>query len=87
MKYKENRNNFKFSEITREQLKTPVKRYSTGMTLKLALAIILNLEAQILIMDEIMAVVDNDFRKKCVKEIKRIVSKEKSNAFICESPT
>ncbi len=65
-----------FSEITREQLKTPVKRYSTGMTLKLALAIILNLEAQILIMDEIMAVVDNDFRKKCVKEIKRIVSQK-----------
>ena len=52
-----------FSEIDREQLKTPVKRYSTGMTLKLALAIILNLDAQILIMDEIMAVVDNDYKK------------------------
>ena len=66
-----------FSEIDREQLKTPVKRYSTGMNLKLALAIILNLDAQILIMDEIMAVVDNDFKKKCIKEILSLVEQKK----------
>ena len=66
-----------FSEIDREQLKTPVKRYSTGMTLKLALAIILNLDAQILIMDEIMAVVDNDYKKKCIKEILSLVEQKK----------
>ena len=70
-----------FSEISRQQLETPVKRYSTGMALKLALAIILNLEAQILIMDEIMAVVDNEFRKKCVKEILRLV-KEKNRTLL-----
>ena len=65
-----------FSEISREQLQTPVKRYSTGMNLKLALAIILNLDAQILIMDEIMAVVDNDFKKKCIQEILKLVEKK-----------
>ena len=72
-----------FSEIDREQLKTPVKRYSTGMTLKLALAIILNLDAQILIMDEIMAVVDNDFKKKCIKEILSLVEqKQRTLLFV-----
>ena len=48
-----------------------------GMTLKLALAIILNLDAQILIMDEIMAVVDNDYKKKCIKEILSLVEQKK----------
>lgn len=72
-----------FSEIDREQLKTPVKRYSTGMNLKLALAIILNLDAQILIMDEIMAVVDNDFKKKCIKEILSLVEqKQRTLLFV-----
>tara|TARA_B100000989_G_C19501372_1_gene454442 strand:- start:633 stop:1373 length:741 start_codon:yes stop_codon:yes gene_type:complete len=72
-----------FSEIDRELLKTPVKRYSTGMTLKLALAIILNLDAQILIMDEIMAVVDNDFKKKCIKEISSLVEqKQRTLLFV-----
>ena len=66
----------KFSEISREQLSTPVKRYSTGMHLKLALAIMLNLESQILIMDEIMAVIDNKFKIKCMKEILRLVKEE-----------
>lgn len=72
-----------FSEIDREQLKTPVKRYSTGMNLKLALAIILNLDAQILIMDEIMAVVDNDFKKKCIKEIlSSVEQKQRTLLFV-----
>lgn len=68
----------KFSEISREQLKTPVKRYSTGMNLKLAISVVLNLDAKILIMDEIMAVVDNKFRKKCIKEILKIVKEKKT---------
>ncbi len=72
-----------FSEISREQLQTPVKRYSTGMNLKLALAIILNLDAQILIMDEIMAVVDNDFKKKCIQEILKLVEeKQRTLLFV-----
>ena len=73
----------KFSEISKEQLQTPVKRYSTGMNLKLALAIILNLDAQILIMDEIMAVVDNDFKKKCIQEILKLVEeKQRTLLFV-----
>ena len=76
-----NRKISKFSEISKEQLQTPVKRYSTGMNLKLALAIILNLDAQILIMDEIMAVVDNDF-KKCIKEILKLVEETKGHFYL-----
>lgn len=68
----------KFSEINKEQMATPVKRYSTGMTIKLALSIILNLDAHILIMDEIMAVIDNNFKKKCINEILRLVREKKT---------
>ena len=47
------------------------------MNLRLALAIIINLDAQILIMDEIMAVVDNEFKKKCIQELLKLIKEKK----------
>ncbi|MBQ7736556.1 MAG: ATP-binding cassette domain-containing protein [Oscillospiraceae bacterium] len=60
-----------FSEI-REFIDTPVKRYSSGMFVKLAFSVAAHLDAEILIMDEVLAVGDVDFQKKCIAKIKEI---------------
>lgn len=54
-----------FSEIERF-LDTPVKRYSSGMYVRLAFAIAAHLEPEIIVIDEVLAVGDAEFRKKCL---------------------
>jgi lipopolysaccharide transport system ATP-binding protein len=54
-----------FSEIE-EFLDTPVKRYSSGMYVRLAFAVAAHLEPEILIVDEVLAVGDHGFQKKCL---------------------
>ena len=54
-----------FSEC-REFIDTPVKRYSSGMYVKLAFAVASHLDAEIMIMDEVLAVGDAKFQKKCL---------------------
>lgn len=58
----------KFSEIG-NLINVPLKKYSTGMTIKLAFAIVSFLDGDIIILDEILAVADENFRKKCIKKI------------------
>ena len=54
-----------FSEVERF-LDTPVKRYSSGMYVKLAFAVAAHLEPEILVVDEVLAVGDIEFQKKCL---------------------
>ena len=54
-----------FSE-TRDFLDTPVKRYSSGMYVRLAFAVAVHLEPDILLVDEVLAVGDAQFQKKCL---------------------
>ena len=54
-----------FSEV-RQFIDTPVKRYSSGMYVKLAFAVAAHLDAEILIMDEVLAVGDVKFQQKCL---------------------
>jgi len=58
----------KFSEIG-DLINVPLKKYSTGMTVKLAFAIVSFLDGDIIILDEILAVADENFRKKCIQKI------------------
>lgn len=58
-----------FSE-TEQFIDTPVKRYSSGMYVKLAFAVAAHLDSEILIMDEILAVGDMSFQKKCLKKMR-----------------
>ena len=60
-----------FSEIE-QFLDTPVKRYSSGMYVRLAFAVAAHLEPDILIVDEVLAVGDTAFQKKCLNRIKDI---------------
>ncbi len=60
-----------FSEVE-QFLDTPVKRYSSGMYVKLAFAIAAHLEPEILIIDEVLAVGDSAFQRKCINKMQEI---------------
>jgi len=57
-------------------LDTPVKRYSSGMMVRLAFAVAAYLESEILIVDEVLAVGDAEFQKKCLGKMKDVSSGE-----------
>jgi lipopolysaccharide transport system ATP-binding protein len=62
-----------FSEIEKF-LDTPVKRYSSGMYVRLAFAVAAHLEPEIMIVDEVLAVGDLEFQKKCLKKMGDVAS-------------
>jgi lipopolysaccharide transport system ATP-binding protein len=64
-----------FAEVERF-LDTPVKRYSSGMYLRLAFAVAAHLESEILIVDEVLAVGDAEFQKKCLGKMQDVASKQ-----------
>lgn len=51
---------------------TPVKRYSSGMYVRLAFAVAAHLESEILVVDEVLAVGDSEFQKKCIGKMREI---------------
>jgi len=64
-----------FAEVERF-LDTPVKRYSSGMYVRLAFAVAAHLEPEILIVDEVLAVGDLAFQKKCLGKMQSVSSQE-----------
>lgn len=64
-----------FSEV-REFIDTPVKRYSSGMYVKLAFSVAAHLDSEIMIMDEVLAVGDMAFQKKCLTKMRDAAKKE-----------
>lgn len=64
-----------FAEIEKF-LDTPVKRYSSGMYVRLAFAVAAHLEPEILIVDEVLAVGDAQFQKKCLGKMESVSTKE-----------
>ncbi|ENI5846652.1 ATP-binding cassette domain-containing protein [Flavobacterium psychrophilum] len=60
-----------FSGVER-YIDTPVKRYSSGMYVRLAFAVAAHLESEILIIDEVLAVGDADFQKKCLGKMNQV---------------
>ncbi len=73
--------NRKFDEIVdfsgvERYIDTPVKRYSSGMYVRLAFAVAAHLESEILIVDEVLAVGDAEFQKKCLGKMGDVTSKE-----------
>lgn len=57
-------------------LDTPVKRYSSGMYVRLAFAVAAHLEPEILVIDEVLAVGDAEFQKKCLGKMKDVSEKD-----------
>ena len=64
-----------FSEC-RQFIDTPVKRYSSGMYVKLAFSVAAHLDAEIMIMDEVLAVGDMAFQKKCINKMNAVAEAE-----------
>ncbi len=64
-----------FSEC-RQFIDTPVKRYSSGMYVKLAFSVAAHLDSEIMIMDEVLAVGDMAFQKKCLEKMSDVSKKE-----------
>lgn len=64
-----------FSGVER-YIDTPVKRYSSGMYVRLAFAVAAHLEPEILIVDEVLAVGDAEFQRKCIGKMKDVSDRE-----------
>ncbi|MES2681817.1 MAG: ABC transporter ATP-binding protein [Bacteroidota bacterium] len=63
-------------------LDTPVKRYSSGMTVRLGFAIAAHLEPEILIVDEVLAVGDAEFQEKCLGKMKDVSGQGRTVLFV-----
>lgn len=63
-------------------LDTPVKRYSSGMQVRLAFSIAAHLEPEILLVDEVLAVGDSEFQKKCLGKMGDVASEGRTVLFV-----
>lgn len=70
-----------FAEVERF-LDTPVKRFSSGMQVRLAFSVAAHLEAEILIVDEVLAVGDMQFQKKCIGRMEEIAGGGRTILFV-----
>lgn len=70
-----------FAEVEKF-LDTPVKRYSSGMYMRLAFSVAAHLEPEILIVDEVLAVGDAQFQKKCMGKMKEVGSEGRTVLFV-----
>jgi lipopolysaccharide transport system ATP-binding protein len=70
-----------FAEIERF-IDTPVKRYSSGMYLRLAFAVAAHLEPEILLVDEVLAVGDAAFQKKCLGKMSDVARQDRTVLFV-----
>ena len=70
-----------FSQIGRF-LDTPVKRYSSGMYLRLAFAVAAHLDADILVLDEVLAVGDHEFQKRCLAKMREVTQTGRTVLFV-----
>jgi lipopolysaccharide transport system ATP-binding protein len=77
-KYKEI---LEFSEVE-QFIETPVKRYSSGMYLRLAFAVAAHLEPEILVVDEVLAVGDAEFQRKCLGKMSDVAREGRTVLFV-----
>lgn len=70
-----------FAEVEKF-IDTPVKHYSSGMTVRLAFAVASHLEPEILIVDEVLAVGDAAFQKKCLGKMETVASEGRTVLFV-----
>src|SRR3990167_11312740 len=70
-----------FAEIN-DFLDMPIKRYSSGMYARLGFAVAVNLEPDILLIDEVLAVGDESFQKKCFAKMKQVKNNGTTIVFV-----
>ena len=77
----------KFDEIVafsgvEKFIDTPVKHYSSGMYVRLAFSVAAHLEPEVLIIDEVLAVGDNEFQQKCIGKMKDVAGQGRTVLFV-----
>jgi homopolymeric O-antigen transport system ATP-binding protein len=82
----------KFDEIVEfagigKFLDTPIKRYSSGMEVRLGFSVAAHLETEILLVDEVLAVGDVEFQRKCLGKIKDVTSEGRTVLFVSHNLT
>lgn len=70
-----------FSEL-QKFIDTPIKKYSSGMFVKLGFAVAIHTNPDILLVDEVLSVGDSNFQNKCIKKIRELVSDTSKNVII-----
>ena len=73
-----------FSEL-RDFIDNPVRTYSSGMYMRLAFAVAINVDADILLVDEILSVGDEHFQNKCFEKMLELKKKGKTMVFVTHS--
>ena len=73
-----------FSEL-RDFIDNPVRTYSSGMYMRLAFAVAINVDADILLIDEILSVGDEHFQNKCFEKMLELKAKGKTMVFVTHS--
>jgi lipopolysaccharide transport system ATP-binding protein len=73
-----------FSEVEKF-LDTPLKHYSSGMQMRLAFAVAAHLETEILLIDEVLAVGDAHFQKKCLEKVGEVARQGRTALFVSHS--
>jgi lipopolysaccharide transport system ATP-binding protein len=73
-----------FADISRF-IDTPVKRYSSGMYMRLAFAVAAHLDAEILVVDEVLAVGDSEFQRKCLGKMGEVAGAGRTVLFVSHS--
>ena len=73
-----------FSEL-RDFIDNPVRTYSSGMFMRLAFAVSINVDADILLVDEILSVGDQHFQEKCLNKMKELKAQGKTMVFVTHS--
>ena len=74
----------KFSELE-EFIDVPVRTYSSGMYMRLAFSVAINVDAEILLIDEILAVGDQHFQEKCFEKLEQLKSSGKTIVIVSHS--
>lgn len=74
----------KFSELE-DYIDNPIRTYSSGMYMRLAFSVAINVDADILLIDEILAVGDQKFQDKCINKMLELKKKGKTMVFVSHS--
>ena len=77
-------NIIEFSELG-AYIDNPVRTYSSGMYMRLAFAVAINVDADILLVDEVLAVGDQHFQEKCIAKMKELKEEGKTMVFVTHS--
>lgn len=82
----------KFTEIVdfsgvEKFLDTPIKRYSSGMQVRLAFSVAAHLDADVLLVDEVLAVGDAEFQKRCIGKMQEVAASGRTVVFVSHNMT